>query len=303
MVSVMRYTSLSARERNGVSTAAAFPARPSGRPGVADSFPPAGCQRAVAGPGTGGRARLRLRPAIDRDRAARRAGLRAVRTLDRRPVQVRLAVGRGLGHRVHGGAGARSGRAAVPAPAAGASRVRGGQDRAAGRVQVPCRTAALVLVWSLPIGIAMFRLWHTQRLFGPAAAWLIALVVFGWRLAKALQDSREQARTSSVAGALAAPYAMATAGSGGPAAAPPGAAAAAAAARSCPPGQQQAWPRGQQQAWPRDQRQAARPAATAGERRRPRIRSAPPRPPVACGAWTATEASKAAPPRRSPTGR
>ncbi len=34
-----------------------------------------------------------------------------------------------------------------------------------------------------------------------------------------------------------------------------------------------------------------------------RIRSAPPRPPVACGAWTATEASKAAPPRRSPTGR
>jgi SpoVK/Ycf46/Vps4 family AAA+-type ATPase len=99
-----------------------------------------------------------------------------------------------------------------------------------GRVQVPGRTAALVLVWSLPIGIATFRLWHTQRLFGPAAAWLIALVVFGWRLAKALQDSREQARRSSVAGALAAPYAMATAGSGGPAAAPPGAASAAAAA-------------------------------------------------------------------------
>ena len=106
----------------------------------------------------------------------------------------------------------------------------------AGRVQVPCRTAALVLVWSLPIGIATFRLWHTQRLFGPAAAWLIALVVFGWRLAKALQDSREQARTSSVAGALAAPYAMATAGSGGPAAAPPGAAAAAAAAARGEPG-------------------------------------------------------------------
>jgi hypothetical protein len=60
-----------------------------------------------------------------------------------------------------------------------------------GRVQVPCRTAALVLIWSLPIGIATFRLWQTQRLFGPAAAWLTALVVFGWRLAKALQDSRE----------------------------------------------------------------------------------------------------------------
>jgi SpoVK/Ycf46/Vps4 family AAA+-type ATPase len=94
-----------------------------------------------------------------------------------------------------------------------------------GRVQVPCRTAAMVLIWSLPIGIATFRLWHTQRLFGPAAAWLIALTVFGWRLAKALQDSREQDRMSSVAGALAAPYAMATAGSAGPAAAPGPAAA------------------------------------------------------------------------------
>jgi SpoVK/Ycf46/Vps4 family AAA+-type ATPase len=87
-----------------------------------------------------------------------------------------------------------------------------------GRDQVPCRTAALVLIWSLPIGIVTFRLWHTQRLFGPAAASLIALTVFGWRLAKALQDSREQARMSAVAGALAAPYAMATAGSAGPAA-------------------------------------------------------------------------------------
>jgi SpoVK/Ycf46/Vps4 family AAA+-type ATPase len=96
-----------------------------------------------------------------------------------------------------------------------------------GRVQVPCRTAALVLIWSLPIGIATFRLWQTQRLFGPAAAWLTALVVFGWRLAKALQDSREQARRSSVAGALAAPYAMATAGAGGrPAAGPLGSATA-----------------------------------------------------------------------------
>jgi SpoVK/Ycf46/Vps4 family AAA+-type ATPase len=101
-----------------------------------------------------------------------------------------------------------------------------------GRVQVPCRTAALVLIWSLPIGIATFRLWHTQRLFGPAAAWLIALAVLGWRLAKALQDSREQARRSSVAGALAAPYAMATAGSAGPVAAPGPAAAAAASLAS-----------------------------------------------------------------------
>jgi SpoVK/Ycf46/Vps4 family AAA+-type ATPase len=84
-----------------------------------------------------------------------------------------------------------------------------------GRVPVPCRTAAWVMIWSLPVGIATFRLWHSQRLFGPAAAWLIALVVLGWRLAKALQESREQSRRSAVAGALAAPYAMAAAGSGG----------------------------------------------------------------------------------------
>ena len=97
-----------------------------------------------------------------------------------------------------------------------------------GRIQVPCRTATWVMIWSLPIGIAMFRLWHSQRLFGPAAAWLIALVVLGWRLAMALQESREQSRRSAIAGALAAPYAMAAAGSGGPpragrAGTPPGA--------------------------------------------------------------------------------
>ncbi len=83
-------------------------------------------------------------------------------------------------------------------------------------MRVPCRTAAWALIWSLPIGIATFRLWHSQRLFGPAVAWLIALVVLGWRLAKALQESREQGRRSAMAGALAAPYAMAAAGSGGP---------------------------------------------------------------------------------------
>jgi SpoVK/Ycf46/Vps4 family AAA+-type ATPase len=97
-----------------------------------------------------------------------------------------------------------------------------------GSIQVPCRTATWVMIWSLPIGIATFRLWHSQRLFGPAAAWLIALVVLGWRLAMALQESREQSRRSATAGALAAPYAMAAAGSGGPpgtarAGTPPGA--------------------------------------------------------------------------------
>jgi SpoVK/Ycf46/Vps4 family AAA+-type ATPase len=79
-----------------------------------------------------------------------------------------------------------------------------------GRWPVPCRTTAWALVWSLPVGIAMFRIWQSQPYFGPAAAAMIALVVLGWRLAKALQDSREHARRTS-AGALAAPFAAATA--------------------------------------------------------------------------------------------
>jgi SpoVK/Ycf46/Vps4 family AAA+-type ATPase len=81
-----------------------------------------------------------------------------------------------------------------------------------GRWPIPCRTAAWAMIWSLPVGIAAFRLLRSHALFGPAAAWLIALVVLGWRLAKALQDSREHERRAGLTGALAAPYAMAAAG-------------------------------------------------------------------------------------------
>jgi SpoVK/Ycf46/Vps4 family AAA+-type ATPase len=83
-----------------------------------------------------------------------------------------------------------------------------------GRWHVPCRTAAWALAWSLPVGIITFRIWRSQPYLGPAAAWLIALVVIGWRLAKALQDSREHSRRTSAA--LAAPYAAASAAGGYP---------------------------------------------------------------------------------------
>ena len=85
---------------------------------------------------------------------------------------------------------------------------------ALGRWPVPCRTAAWALLWSLPVGIilASVRIWRSQPLVGPATAWLIALVVVGWRLAKAMQDSREYSRRSGLGGALAAPYAVAQAG-------------------------------------------------------------------------------------------
>jgi SpoVK/Ycf46/Vps4 family AAA+-type ATPase len=96
-----------------------------------------------------------------------------------------------------------------------------------GRGPVPCRTVAWTLLWSLPPGIAAVRIWPTQLLLGPALAWMIALVVLGWRLAKALQESRELTRRTGGATTLAAPYALAAAGPAGP----HGASSASAAAR------------------------------------------------------------------------
>ena len=89
-----------------------------------------------------------------------------------------------------------------------------------GRWSVPCRTTAWVLLWSLPVGvlIAMLGIWRSQALLGPATAWMIALVVLGWRLAKAMQDSREFTRRSGF-GTLAAPYGAAPARPVGPASA------------------------------------------------------------------------------------
>jgi SpoVK/Ycf46/Vps4 family AAA+-type ATPase len=80
-----------------------------------------------------------------------------------------------------------------------------------GRWPVPCRTVAWTLLWSLPVGIAVIRVWHSQPLLGPAMAWPIALVVLGWRFAKALQDSKQYGRLTGGM-ALPAPYALAAAG-------------------------------------------------------------------------------------------
>ncbi len=67
---------------------------------------------------------------------------------------------------------------------------------------VPCRTAALSLAWSLPLGVLVFRYWHSQPYAGPAIAWLIAVIVLAWRLGRVSQ----QARVRSVATALAAQH-------------------------------------------------------------------------------------------------
>jgi len=58
------------------------------------------------------------------------------------------------------------------------------------RWYLPCRTTAWAMLWSLPIGIALLKLWPHQPQVGAAAAALVALAVVGWRLAKGIQDSR-----------------------------------------------------------------------------------------------------------------
>jgi SpoVK/Ycf46/Vps4 family AAA+-type ATPase len=91
---------------------------------------------------------------------------------------------------------------ALPLVAAAAA-----QPGTLGRWFVPCRTVAWTLLWALPAGIVMFRLDRSQQFLGPAAAWLIACVVLGWRLAKSLQDSRAYGRQQARDAALTAPYA------------------------------------------------------------------------------------------------
>jgi SpoVK/Ycf46/Vps4 family AAA+-type ATPase len=87
---------------------------------------------------------------------------------------------------------------------------------ALGRWLVPCRTVAWVLLWSLPVGITVLRIWPGHQLLGPVMAYPVALVVLGWRAAKALVDSRALRRGTgrSPATLVAAPYAVAAGHSG-----------------------------------------------------------------------------------------
>jgi len=54
----------------------------------------------------------------------------------------------------------------------------------------PCRTTAWAMLWSIPTGFILLRVWPHQPLVGVIAAILIALGVLGWRLAKVVQDER-----------------------------------------------------------------------------------------------------------------
>jgi SpoVK/Ycf46/Vps4 family AAA+-type ATPase len=54
---------------------------------------------------------------------------------------------------------------------------------------VPCRTVAWVLLWSVPVGVIALRLSPQHPFIGTISAWLLAVAVLGWRLAKAIQDA------------------------------------------------------------------------------------------------------------------
>ena len=58
------------------------------------------------------------------------------------------------------------------------------------RVYVPCRSTAWAMLWSIPTGFILLRVWPDQPLIGVVAAILIALAILGWRLAKVIQDER-----------------------------------------------------------------------------------------------------------------
>jgi SpoVK/Ycf46/Vps4 family AAA+-type ATPase len=55
---------------------------------------------------------------------------------------------------------------------------------------IPCRTTALAMLWSAPVGIVALRVWPHHLVIGTVAAWLLAAAVLGWRAAKGLQDAR-----------------------------------------------------------------------------------------------------------------
>jgi len=69
----------------------------------------------------------------------------------------------------------------------------------------PCRTVALVLAWSLPPALIVWWLDRSQPAITYAVAWGLAVLVLGWRFAKAWQWERGTTRQRARA-AMIAPY-------------------------------------------------------------------------------------------------
>ena len=71
---------------------------------------------------------------------------------------------------------------------------------------VPCRTVALVLIWSIPPGMIAWWAAVKTPAIGYLVAWGLAVIVLGWKLAKAWQGSRADTMQQARAAALAAPF-------------------------------------------------------------------------------------------------
>jgi len=67
-------------------------------------------------------------------------------------------------------------------------------SRTLARSFVPCRTVAWVVAWSTVAGVIAFKAAPDQPFIGTIAAWLLAAAVLGWRVAKAIQDTRMYGR-------------------------------------------------------------------------------------------------------------
>jgi SpoVK/Ycf46/Vps4 family AAA+-type ATPase len=83
------------------------------------------------------------------------------------------------------------------------------------RAYAPCRTVALALAWSLPPALLVWGLDRSQPGITYAVAWGLAVLVLGWRFAKAWQRARGDSRQQRARAAMTAPYGPAGPGPGG----------------------------------------------------------------------------------------
>jgi SpoVK/Ycf46/Vps4 family AAA+-type ATPase len=74
------------------------------------------------------------------------------------------------------------------------------------RAFVPCRTVAWTLLWAVPAAMLAWWLGSARPLISYATGWLIAVMVLGWRLARAWQDSRGYSAQQARSAAVSSPY-------------------------------------------------------------------------------------------------